>query len=261
VWVAELTAFQRSKVLDTDDNTYQIISRYRDFSHERHEAYRHSSELMSESIQMKLQIFVLGQSYMHYVYPFEHHMVVMKGHVHNHAHLEVSMTEGYTTEEVLECYTDYIKDGKPIGVLVSQHHGRLSGKETKGAKSINDATYERVHEAHFSIMHQLAVMRPYVEKHLQELHEKNQDKDLIMKQHKLHFTTWLKDINLLVGEIEDEKMVHLLTSGPHNLFKSWQAYDTNGCTFYSQAKDSRSQCQNSGVRVDAEDGMGQKCLL
>jgi hypothetical protein len=60
---------------------------------------------------------------------------------------------GYTTEEVIECYADYIKDGKPIGVPVSWHHGRLSGKETKGAKSIIDVTYKRVQEAHFSIMH------------------------------------------------------------------------------------------------------------
>jgi hypothetical protein len=53
-------------------------------------------------------------------------------------------------------------------------------------KSIIDATYERVSEAHFSIMHQLAVMRPYIGKHLQELHEKNQDEDLIIKHHNLH---------------------------------------------------------------------------
>jgi hypothetical protein len=82
------------------------------------------------------------------------------------------MIEGYTTEEVIECYADYIKDGKPIGVLVSWHHGRLSRKGTKGVKSIIDATYKRVGEAYFSIIHQLAVMRPYVKKHLQELHEK-----------------------------------------------------------------------------------------
>jgi hypothetical protein len=63
-------------------------------------------------------------------------------------------------------------------------------------------------------------MRPYVEKHLQELREKNQDEDLIMKQHKFHFTTWLKDLNLLDGEIEEEKMIHLLTSGSHSLIKS-----------------------------------------
>jgi hypothetical protein len=79
-----------------------------------------------------------------------------------------------------------------------------------------------------------------------------------MKQHKLHFTTWLKDLNLPIGETEEEKTIHLLTSSPHSLVISWQAYDINGCTLYTEAKDSRSHCQNSGVRVDAEDSTGQK---
>jgi hypothetical protein len=135
------------------------------------------------------QIFVLGPLYMRYIYSYERHMVVTKGYVRNRAHPEGSMIEGYTTEEVIECYTNYIKGGKPISIPVSRHHGRLSGKGTKGAKSIIDATSERVCEAHFSIMHQLAVMRPHVDKHLQELCEKNQDENLIMKQLKLHFTT------------------------------------------------------------------------
>jgi hypothetical protein len=38
-------------------------------------------------------------------------------------------------------------------------------------------------------------------------------------------------------------------------------YDMNGCKFYPKAKDSRSQCQNSGVRVDAEGSTGQKMLI
>jgi hypothetical protein len=42
--IAELTTFQRSKVLDVGDDTYPIISRYRDFILERHETYRYSSE-------------------------------------------------------------------------------------------------------------------------------------------------------------------------------------------------------------------------
>jgi hypothetical protein len=79
-----------------------------------------------------------------------------------------------------------------------------------------------------------------------------------MKQHKLHFTTWLKDLNLPVGETEEEKMICLLTSRPHSFVKSWQAYDINGCTFHTKAKDNRSQYQNSGVRVDAEDSTRQK---
>jgi hypothetical protein len=127
-------------------------------------------------------------------------------------------------------------------------------------KSNIDVTYERVREAHFCIMHQLAVMRPHVNKHLPE-HEKNKDEDYIMKQHKLHFTSWLKDLNLPVGKIEEEKTIHLLTSGPHSLVKSWQAYDINGCTFYTKAKGSSSQCQNSGVRVAVEDSTGQKMLI
>jgi hypothetical protein len=70
-------------------------------------------------IYLAYQIFVLGPSYIHYMYPYEHHMVVMKDYVCNHVHPEGSMIEGYTTEEVVKWYTDYIKDGKPIGVLVS----------------------------------------------------------------------------------------------------------------------------------------------
>jgi hypothetical protein len=80
-------------------------------------------------------------------------MVVIKGYVLNRAHPVGSMIEGYTTEEVVECYIYYIKDGKPIGVPVSRHYGRLSGKGTKGHKSFTDITYQRVHEEHFNIMH------------------------------------------------------------------------------------------------------------
>ena len=82
-----------------------------------------------------------------------------------------------------------------------------------------------------------------------------------MKQHKLHFTAWLNDLNIHVGETPEEKMIYLLAAGPHSLVKSWQAYDINGFTFYTKAKDSRSQCQNSGVRVDAEDSTRQKMVI
>jgi hypothetical protein len=56
-------------------------------------------------------------------------------------------------------------------------------------------------------------------------------------------------------------MIYLLAAGPHSLIKLWQVYDINGFTFYTKTKDSTSQCQNSGVRVDAEDSTGQKMLI
>jgi hypothetical protein len=82
-----------------------------------------------------------------------------------------------------------------------------------------------------------------------------------MKQHKFYFTAWLKDLNIPVGETPEEKMIYLLAADPHSVVKSWQAYDINGFTFYIKAKDSRSQCQNSGVRVDAKYSIGQKMLI
>jgi hypothetical protein len=36
--------------------------------------------------------------------------------------------EGYTTEEVVECCTDYIKDAKWIGLSIPLHEGRLRGR-------------------------------------------------------------------------------------------------------------------------------------
>jgi hypothetical protein len=77
-----------------------------------------------------------------------------------------------------------------------------------------------------------------------------------MKQHKLHFTSWLKVLNIPIGETPEEKMIYLLVAGRHSVVKSWQAYNINSFTFNTKAKDHRSQCQNSGVRVDAEDTMG-----
>jgi hypothetical protein len=92
-------------------------------------------------IHLADQIFVLGPTNMHHMYLHERHMVVMKGYVRNRAHPEGPMIEGYTTEEVIECCIDYMKDENPIGVPVSRHHGRLYGKGTKGHKSFIDANY------------------------------------------------------------------------------------------------------------------------
>jgi hypothetical protein len=68
----------------------------------------------------------------------------------------------------------------------------------------------------------------------------------------------LKDLNIHVGKTPEEKMIYLLAVVPHSLVKSCQAYDINGFTFYTKAKDSRSQCQNCGGRVDVEVSTGQK---
>jgi hypothetical protein len=159
------------------------------------------------------QIFVLGPMYLHHMYPYRRYMSITKGYVRNRAHPEGSMIEGYAIEEVLECYNDNMKDGKPICVPVSSYEWRLTGKGTTGKKTFNDQNYERVREALFNILHQLEIVAPYIEQHLQELHEENEGRSdsWIMKEHKRHFTMWLRDQNLPAGE---ENMMGAMAQGP-----------------------------------------------
>jgi hypothetical protein len=49
------------------------------------------------------------------MWAYERYMSVLKGYVHNQAHPKGSITEGYTTEEVVECCIDYMKDATLLG--------------------------------------------------------------------------------------------------------------------------------------------------
>jgi hypothetical protein len=65
------------------------------------------------------QIIEIGPLYLHQMWAYERYMSVLKGYVRNRAHPEGSMIEGYTTEEVVECCIDYMKDAEPIGVTLA----------------------------------------------------------------------------------------------------------------------------------------------
>jgi hypothetical protein len=170
------------------------------------------------------------------------------------------MIEGYTTEEVVECCIDYLKEGKAIGLPVPQHEGRLSGRGTKGQKRIHDDDYKKVKEAHFTVLQQLAIVEPYIDQHLKELQAMNTGRSdaWIMKRHKAAFTEWFKNLGLPDGDTTEERTIKRLADGPSSVYTSWHAYDLNGYTFYTKAKDQGSACQNSGLRVEAIDPTGQK---
>jgi hypothetical protein len=74
------------------------------------------------------QIHTLGLLYLHSMFPYERFLAVLNAYVWNRAHLKGSIMEGYTTEEVVECCADYIKDGKQISLPIPLHEGRLRGR-------------------------------------------------------------------------------------------------------------------------------------
>jgi hypothetical protein len=85
---------------------------------------------MQEHLMIHLmdQILTLGPLYLHSLFPYERFLAVLKAYVRNCAHSDGSIMEGYTTEEVVKCCTDYLKDGKRIGLPIPLHEGRLRGR-------------------------------------------------------------------------------------------------------------------------------------
>jgi hypothetical protein len=58
------------------------------------------------------QNLTLGPLYLHSMFSYEWFLAVLKAYVRNRAHSEGFIMEVYTTKEVVECCTDYVKDGK-----------------------------------------------------------------------------------------------------------------------------------------------------
>ena len=84
---------------------------------------------------------------------YERFMLTLNRYVLNCAYPEGSMIEAYTTEEVVNCCTKYIRDGRAIGLPVPQHEGKTSGMGCTGRKVRIDVEYEMVQQAHHSVLH------------------------------------------------------------------------------------------------------------
>jgi hypothetical protein len=124
-------------------------------------------------IQLVDQILTLGPLYLHSMFPYERFLAVLKAYVRNRAHPEGCIMEGYTTEEVVECCMDYVKDGKWIGLPLPLHEDRLRGRGRMSQKTFVDRDYSLVSEAHFSVLHQLMFAGPYINEHLSEMRRYN----------------------------------------------------------------------------------------
>jgi len=115
------------------------------------------------------QIQDLGPMHLHQMWTYERFMSTLNIYVHNRAYPEGSMIKAYTTEEAINCFTKYIRDGNAIGLPVHPHKGRTSGMGCTGRKVRTDVLDEMVQEAHHNALNQLVVMDKWVEKHVEEL--------------------------------------------------------------------------------------------
>jgi len=84
----------------------------------------------------------------------------------------------------------------------------------------------------------------------------------VLKEHNSCFTRWFKDkllsYPLHEDSSEEEKLVFALSQGAEHNLMTYQAYDINGYTFYTEEKDMKSDYQNSGVTMEAYTGNVKK---
>ena len=139
-------------------------------------------------------------------------------------------SHSYLTEEAIESGGPFcnsvLKDQDAIGLPPSRHDGRVNGKGRMGKKTLIPQDYNSVLEAHHNILHQLSIMEPFIEQHIDELRKQNHGHtdEWLMKEHKNKFTSWLKELDIPERETIEEHTIKALASGPSRQVTTWQSY-------------------------------------
>ena len=178
-------------------------------------------------------------------------MGVLKKYVHNRARPEGSIAKGYGTEEVIEFCVDFVSDLKPIGLPQSRHEGKLSGKGTLGKKSTVCRDGDSFTRGDYTVLQSSILVAPYIEKHKKIIRSNNpgQSESWIAQHHMSSFGSWLQEHLMNDDDVGDQ--LYLLAKTPSLTILTFQGYEINGNTFYTNAQDKKSTNQNSGVRFDA----------
>lgn len=100
---------------------------------------------------------------------------------------------------------------------------------------------------------------PYIEEHKEHLRQVNPDrsKPWIAKEHMNGFNFWFKNRVQNSANSTNDDGIRCLAKGSLFTVTSYQWYDVNGYTFYTNAQYKKSTYQNSGVHIDAFDHNGQ----
>jgi hypothetical protein len=85
-------------------------------------------------IHMVDQIRALGPLYIHEMWTYERFMSILNRYILNRAYPKGSMTEGYSTEEIIDCCLGYLKDKIGISLPIPHFLGGWKGLAKLGGK-------------------------------------------------------------------------------------------------------------------------------
>jgi hypothetical protein len=112
---------------------------------------------------------------------------------------------------------------------------------------------------HFHVLQQISIVSEYLAEHKEVLLRDNsgRNKSWLANEHMRKFIGWLRDRISQSSETKISEYLKKLACDPIFIIVTYQGYDINGYTFYTEQQDKKNTYQNSGVRVDAYDVMGQ----
>jgi hypothetical protein len=127
------------------------------------------------------EIWFLGPSYLHQMFPYERFYGFLKSLVHNRLFLEGAIVCGYETIEEVEWAMGYMDPQNPIGVPRSRHEGRVSGVGTMGKRSVTPDA-DAFGKAHFTVIQPLHLITPFANEHKRQLREDNPNSGRLVLQ-------------------------------------------------------------------------------
>nr|BDI54583.1 transposon protein, putative, CACTA, En/Spm sub-class [Triticum aestivum] len=185
-------------------------------------------------------IIQLGPTFLHSMMSFERMNGVIKGYVRNMSRPEGSIARGFLTEECISYCTNYLGIENPVGLPVNRHLGRLAGW------------------GHHVVDPWVVEHKTFIEKTYNDRGQRRTDGD-ILKEHNSCFMRWFKQKLLSYPLHEDssveEQLIFALSQGAEHNLRTYEAYDINGYTFYTEDNDMKSDgYQNSGVTMESYTG-------
>ena len=114
--------------------------------------------------------------------------------------------------------------------------------------------YDRAHRV---VLQHIQLVDLWVDKHKSLIDKRFNDtgrrrtRGDVTREHNSTFTSWFKKELLLVHQGKspnsaDHKLIFILSHCPSLNVRTYQAYDINGYSFYTEEKDKNSEYQNSG---------------
>ena len=202
-------------------------------------------------VHLVREIRMCGPIFLRWMYPIAHYMKVLKGHTKNQHRPEASIVERYVVEECIEFCSQYIEDGKPLGLPETRHDLTSVGKGTRGFNVVT-MTQQEVSQAHLYVLNNTTKVIPYINDHKKKLTEMNPKKNMmrVLQDHNRYFINWFRET--IFANDGASKRLRLLVVGPNLNVVTWKGYDINNYSFYTKCQDDKNSMQNNGVIVDAD---------